>query len=52
MSSSRDHMADGLIDVQVILERGRFSRTRATIGSLIGQVEKSGVYASMHTSSR
>ena len=49
VSSSRDHMADGLIDVQVILDRGRWSRTRATIGSLIGQVERSGVYASMHT---
>ncbi len=49
VSSSRDHMADGFIDVQVILDRGRFSRTRATIGSLIGQVERSGVYASMHT---
>ena len=49
VSSSRDHMADGFIDVQVILDRGRWSRTRATIGSLIGQVERSGVYASMHT---
>ena len=51
VSSARDHMADGLIDVQVIFDRGRFSRTRATIGSLIGQVEKSGVYGSMHTKS-
>lgn len=49
VSSSRDHMADGFIDVQVILDRGRFSRTRATIGSLVGQVERSGVYASMHS---
>ncbi len=49
VSSSRDHMSDGLLDVQVIFDRGRFSRTRATIGSLIGQVERSGVYGSMHT---
>lgn len=49
VSSSRDHMADGQIDVQVILDRGKFSRTRAVIGSLTGQVERSGVYASMHT---
>ncbi len=49
VSSSRDHMADGQMDVQVILDRGRLSRTRAVIGSLIGQVERSGVYASMHT---
>ncbi len=48
VSSARDHMADGLMDVQVIYQRGPFSRTRATIGSLIGQVEKSGVYGAMH----
>jgi diacylglycerol kinase family enzyme len=51
VSSSRDHMADGLIDVQVIFDRGPLSRTRATIASLLGQVEKSGVYGSMHTKS-
>jgi diacylglycerol kinase family enzyme len=49
VSSTRDHMADGYIDVQVILDRGPLSRTRAVVGSLIGQVERSGVYASMHT---
>ena len=47
--SARDHMADGLMDVQVIFHRGRFSRTRATVASLLGLVEKSGVYGSMHT---
>jgi undecaprenyl-diphosphatase len=51
VSSHRDHMADGLIDVQIIYDRARFSRTRATIGSLLGHVERSGVYASMHTRS-
>ena len=47
--SERDHMADGLVDVQVVFHRGRFSRTRATVASLLGFVEKSGVYGSMHT---
>jgi hypothetical protein len=44
-------MADGLLDVQIIYDRGRLSRTRATIGSLLGHVERSGVYGSMHTRS-
>jgi undecaprenyl-diphosphatase len=51
VSSRRDHMADGLIDVQVIYDRGSFSRTRATIGSIVGHIERSGVYDSMHTRS-
>ncbi|MCU1504298.1 MAG: phosphatase family protein [Ilumatobacteraceae bacterium] len=51
VSSHRDHMADGLLDVQIIYDRGRLSRTRATIGSLLGHVERSGVYGSMHTRS-
>ena len=51
MSSRRDDMADGFIDVQVIYDRGSFSRTRATIGSLLGQVERSGVYGSMRSRS-
>ncbi len=51
VSSSRDHMADGMIDVQVIYQRGRFSRTRAVVWSLLGKVQRSGVYGSMHTTS-
>lgn len=49
VSSSRDHMADGLIDVQVIYDRGPYSRTRATLFSMLGMVERSGVYGSSHT---
>ena len=51
VTSSRDHMADGLIDVQIVLQRGPWSRTRATVFSLLDQIERSGVYRSMHTTS-
>jgi diacylglycerol kinase family enzyme len=49
VSSTRDHMADGLVDVQIIYDRGRWSRARATIFSLVDQVQHSGVYGSLHT---
>ncbi len=51
VSSTRDQMSDGLIDVQFIYAHKKYSRTRAVIASLIGQVERSGVYGSMHTAS-
>ncbi|MEO5900116.1 MAG: phosphatase PAP2 family protein [Ilumatobacteraceae bacterium] len=51
VSSRREHMADGLIDVQIVYASSRFSRVRATVGSLLGHIERSGVYGSMHTRS-
>lgn len=51
VSSTRDQMSDGMVDVQFIYANKKYSRTRAVIASLLGQVERSGVYGSMHTAS-
>ncbi|AZI58261.1 phosphatase PAP2 family protein [Nakamurella antarctica] len=49
VSSTRDQMSDGQIDVQFIYAHKKYSRLRAVLGSLVGQVERSGVYGCLHT---